>query len=92
MFISRIKFKDGRVTKLLIKEQVEFWSDFSVQGNVLDTWKWIISFNPNKDFERCIYFTDKETEAYCFPTVYTPYTSVVQYGSLQPHVVEIWPV
>lgn len=36
-FISRIKFKEGWVTTLLIKEQVEFWSDFSVQGIVLDT-------------------------------------------------------
>lgn len=86
IFISRIKFKEGRVTRLLIKGQLECLSNFCVQGIVLDTLKQIISFNPTKDLERCISFTDKETEAYCFPAIHPFQTCSAQYDSLQPHV------
>lgn len=51
---------------LLIKDQLEFWSNFFVQGIMLGTLEYMISFNPKKDSKRCMlysYFTDKETEA-----------------------------
>lgn len=51
-----------------------FLSNFCVQGFGLNTLKYIISFNPNKDSERCtiLRFTNKGegafTEASIFPT------------------------
>lgn len=40
---------------LLIKEQLEFWSNFFVQGVMLGTLEYMISFNPKKGSKRCMF-------------------------------------
>lgn len=41
---------------LLIKEQLEFWSNFFVHGVMLGTLEYMISFNPKKDSKRCMLY------------------------------------
>lgn len=42
---------------LLIKEQLEFWSNLFVQGIMLGTLEHTITFNSTKDSKRCMLYS-----------------------------------